>query len=51
MGNLLRIILKTFKSNFVRSMKYDTEIKDAAIVSFEEIDVQLGDLIPNYKAR
>ena len=45
------IILKTFKSNFVRSMKYDTEIKDAAIVSFEEIDVQLGDLIPNYKAR
>lgn len=45
------INMKTFKRDFVRSMKYDKNIKDAAIVSFEELDVRLGDLIPNYKIK
>ena len=43
--------MKTFKRDFVRSMKYEKNIKDAAIVSFEELDVQFGDLIPNYKTK
>ena len=43
--------MKTFKRDFVRSMKYDKNIKDAAIVSFEELDVRFGDLIPNYKTK
>ena len=45
------INMKTFKRGFVRSMKHDKNIKDAAIVSFEELDVRLGDLISNYKTK
>ena len=40
------VSMKTFKRDFVRSMKYDKDIKDAAIVSFEELDVQISDLLP-----
>ena len=45
------INMKMFKRNFVRSMKYDKDIKDAAIVSFEELNVRFRDLIPNYKTK
>ena len=45
------IKMKTFKRDFVRSMKHEKNIKDAAIVSFEELDVQFGDIIPYYKTQ